>query len=248
MQATANGDPMGMFDFMLSPEKKIAKHTRRLTNRDAQPEDRESSAQWLANEGSPQALLGLLARFDLKLEHDIKNHSEVDFTYQLCVGLGDRMIEPTMVWLRQCKAVARPLALIEELQGEEAAIEAAYEVLEIERTQGNAFNPHKKKAVLIWLAERRHAKVIEHVAPFLADFDEGVRYAGVEAVIAQQDDAAREPLLAVLTNAEEESNRLRIRVCEVFSQRRWPVGEAETALAQSLPEGWSVRNGRIARS
>ena len=121
----------------------------------------------------------------------------------------------------------------------------AYEVLEIERTQGNEFNPHKKKAVLIWLAERRHPELIANVTPFLSDFDEGVRYAASEAVIAQQDDAGREPLLGVLMNADEESNRLRIRVCEVFSQRRGPVGEAEAALSQSLPDGWTVRGGRI---
>ena len=236
---------MGMLDFMLSTEKKIAKNTRRLTNRDAQPEDRETSAQWLASEGSPQSMLGLLARFDLKLDHDIKNQTEIDYLYQLCLGLGDKMKEPLEVWIRQCKAVAHPLALIGDLQGAEAAIAAAYEVLEIERTQGNEFNPHKKKAVLIWLAERRHPELIANVAPFLSDFDEGVRYAASEAVIAQQDDAGREPLLGVLMNADEESNRLRIRVCEVFSQRRWPVGEAEAALSQSLPDGWTVRGGRI---
>ena len=38
---------MGLFDFFLSDEKKIAKHQRRLTNRDSQPEDREASARWL---------------------------------------------------------------------------------------------------------------------------------------------------------------------------------------------------------
>jgi HEAT repeat protein len=237
-----------MFDFILSTEKKIAKNTRRLTNRDAQPEDRESSAQWLANEGSPQSMLGLLARFDLQLEHDINNQKELDYIYNLCVSLGDKMHEPALVWLRQCKAVSRPLALIGDLQGEEAAIQAAYEVLQIERSEGNEFNPHKKKAVLIWLAERRHDGLIEQVAPFLGDFDEGVRYAAVEAMAAQQEDAAREPLLTVLTNAEEESNRLRIRVCEFFAQRGWPVGEAEEALAQSLPDGFSLRGGRIARA
>ena len=67
---------MGLFDFMLSPEKKIAKHVRRLTNRDAQPEDREGSAAWLAQHGTPQAILGLLSRFDMQLEHHLKDRSE----------------------------------------------------------------------------------------------------------------------------------------------------------------------------
>lgn len=239
---------MGLFDFMLSPEKKIAKHVRRLTNRDAQPEDREASAAWLADQGTPQALMGLLSRFDMKLDHQLKDQGEKDKLSALLVELGEATVEPTQAWLRQCKAVARPLALLERVRGEAAAIAAAFEILEIEREHGNDFKPQKKKAVLIWLAERKHPEAIERAAPFLDDFDEGVRYAAAEVVIAQRDEAGGEALLGRLTNAEEDSNRLRVRICEVFVQRRWPVGSLAGALEGSLPEGYRLYDGRIAQA
>ena len=150
--------------------------------------------------------------------------------------------------MRQCSAVARPLALLERLQGEEAAIQAAYEILAIERKDGNDFKPAKKKAVLIWLADRRHDDAIEQAAPFLDDFDEGVRYAATEVIAAQKDESGAQPLLTILTNPEEDSNRLRVRVCEVMAQHRWPVGESEAALAQSLPDGFRLSDGRILRA
>ncbi len=45
---------MGLFDFFLSDEKKLAKHIRCLTHVDSQPEDREASAHWLAELGTPE--------------------------------------------------------------------------------------------------------------------------------------------------------------------------------------------------
>jgi len=239
---------MGLFDFMLSPEKKIAKHVRRLTNRDSQPEDREASAAWLADQGTPQAILGLLSRFDMQLDHQLKDQGEKEQLFDLLVSLGKPVVEPTRVWLRQCKSFARPLALLGHLEGQDAAIQAAFEILEIEQQDGNDFKPQKKKAVLIWLADRRHDEAIDRATPFLDDFDEGVRYAAAEVIIAQKDDAGIEPLLGVLTNAEEDSNRLRVRLCEVFAQRRWPVGESEAALADSLPNGFALSQGRIVKA
>ena len=46
------GAPMGLFDRFFGDDAKIARHIRRLTNRDSQPEDRDSSAKWLAERGT----------------------------------------------------------------------------------------------------------------------------------------------------------------------------------------------------
>lgn len=238
---------MGMLDFMMSPEKRIARHIRRLTNRDSQPEDRQSSAEWLAKQGSPQAILGLISRFDLQLDHDIKNHTEREIVADLVVGLGDRSIEPLQVWIRQCKSVTFPLDLLVRLRGSSAAVQACLGVLQIERERGNDFKPEKKKASLIWLTDHPSDAIIEHVVPFLHDFDEGVRYAAAEALASTGSEAARAPLLQALSNPEEESNRFRGRICDIFTQRVWSVAERASDLPGRLPPGYLVRGERIAR-
>jgi len=235
---------MGLFDFFLSDEKKIAKHQRRLTNRDSQPEDREASARWLVDQGSPPSLLALLARFDVSLDHQLKDKGEKDLVYALASSKGTEIIAPLHVWLRKCKSVALPLRLLEDLAGKSVAVDTTCELLEAERARDD-FKPAKKKALLIWLANERHEKCLTTASPFLDDFDEGVRYAAAEVIIAQKEDAGAEFLLTVLTNPEEESNRLKIRVCEIFEQRKWSVGDAATALADTLPENFRVESGRV---
>jgi len=238
---------MGMFDFLMSPEKRIARHIRRLTNRDAQPEDRQASAEWLANHGTPQAILGLLARFDMQLDHDLKNQTERDAVASLVIGLGDAAVEPLKTWVRQCKSVTFPLDLLVRLRGEKAAVQACVDVLEYERERGNDFKPEKKKATLIWLTDHADAALVEHVVPLLGDFDEGVRYAAAEALAATGSDTAREPLLAALVNPDEESNRFKARICDIFTQRVWSVTEQVAALPDALPAGYHVSGDRIAR-
>jgi hypothetical protein len=189
-------------------------------------------------------LLALLARFDVSLDHQLKDKGEKDLVYALASTRGTDIVEPLHVWLRKCRSVALPLRLLEDLAGKPTAIDTACELLERERLRDD-FKPAKKKALLIWLANVRHEKCLDTAGPFLDDFDEGVRYAAAEVIIAQKQDEGASFLLAVLTNPEEESNRLKIRVCEIFEQRKWSVGDAAPMLADTLPENFRVESGRV---
>jgi hypothetical protein len=234
---------MGLLDFFMGAEKQLQRHTRRLTNRDSQPEDREASARFLAEKGTPQAMLGLLSRFDMSLEHQLKDAGEKELVYSLLVSQGDKAIEPTKVWLRQCKQFALPLRLLGELGGTESALVGAFELLELEHRKDD-FKAAKKKGLLVWLIDQRDPRVVAAAAPFLADFDEGVRYSAAEAIIAQGGELARVALSPVLVNAAEESNRLRMRIAAIFAQRGWAVeGSPEGA---ELPSGFRIRDGRVA--
>lgn len=232
---------MGLFDFFLSEDKRIARQQRTLTDRDAQAEDRDKAARWLADNGSPKALVALLTRFDLQLENGLKDKAEKELVYGLVVGSGDGAERPLDRHLERCRHVALALKMYVELKGEPAAIERVFQVLEHERKKDD-FKPQKKVDLLVWLAERRHAGAVAAASPFLEDFDEGVRYAAAEVIIAQQDDAGRAQLEKVLRNAAEESNRLRVRVADVFAQRRWSV---DPSAQVHLPGGFSVRDGRV---
>ena len=236
---------MGLFDFFMSEEKKILKHTRRVTNRDAQPEDREASVRWLADNGGDVALKGLLQRFDMSLDHHLKDAGEKEFTFEVLASLGNDAVGPTRAWLKRCKHFAWPLKLYTRLTSLDQTLDIVYELLEIERKKDD-FKPAKKKGLLVWLAEHQDDRAIEAAAPFLDDFDEGVRYAASEVLIAQHDDAAREPLLAVLADPEEESNRLRLRIAEIFAQRGWSVEGADAEVLGTL-QGFTVKDGRLSR-
>jgi hypothetical protein len=234
---------MGLLDFIFSAESQIQRHQRRLLNRDSQPEDRDASARWLSEKGTPTTLMALLQRFDVSLEHQLKDAGEKEFVYSLVASHGQKAIEPVKAWLRQCKQFAMPLRLLAELSGQDSAVEMAFELLDIEHKKDD-FKPEKKRGVLTWLAEVRHPGVIPAVKPFLADFDDGVRFAAVQVLANQPGDAARPLLEAALANPKEESNRLQVRICEIFQSKGWP---ADASVAARMPGGFKWADGRIHR-
>lgn len=234
---------MGLFDWF-TQEGKLTRHARRVSNRDSQPEDRDASVQWLVKDASPKAIYALLTRFDMNLTQQLKDATEKEYVFQQLVHLGEPAVGPLQEWLRQCKQFALPLRLLAQLQGEAAAIDAALGLLKAELSR-SAFHPEKKKGLLVWLSEKRGPALAEAAAPFLADFDEEVRYAAAEVIANQaDDDTSRQAMLGAMARPEEDSNRVRHRICEVAVQRGWPVEGFD--LATRLPTGYTLVSGRIA--
>lgn len=234
---------MGLFDFFLSEEKRIQKEQRNLTNRDLQAEDREAAARWLAENGSPKALVALLTRFDMQLEHQLHDKDEREFVFGLLLAHGDEVLRPLKAHLRRCKKIAMPLRLMTEIADGEQTMEMVYEMLQRELDRDD-FKPQKKVDLLVWLVDHKHPGAMDAAQPHLKDFDEGVRYGAAEVILAQQTDAGQAPLEAVLADPEEESNRLKVRLAEAFIQRRWTLAQPE-AVASNLPESFAVKNGVI---
>jgi len=235
---------MGLLDYFFSEESQVSRYTRKLTNRDSQPEDREASARWLSEKATPTTLMALLSRFDMNLEHQMKDASEKEFVYSLLASHGTKVIEPVKAWLRQCRQFSLPLRLLADVAGQETAIHTAFELLEIEFKKDD-FKPEKKKGILIWLAEIRHPGCIDAAKPFLKDFDEGVRYAASEVLALQGGETARKLLVDTLANPKEESNRLKVRIAELFASKGW---SAEEVVAERLPGGFRWADGRILRN
>lgn len=235
---------MPFFDIFLSEEKKIQKNRQRLTSKDAQEEDREIAARWLADNGSNKALMALLSRFDMRLEHQLKDKEEKDFVYGLAAQKGDAMMKPLRSWLKQCKYVSLPLKLYQELGDFDKTVRAVYKLLEAEAAKDD-FKPMKKNALLVWLAEHKVDGAREAAEPFLGDFDEEVRCSAVEVLIKQGDDVSA-ILEGLMTKPEEDSNRLRHRIAEIFAARSWSVTDPE-AFAAVLPGDYAVRDSRIVR-
>lgn len=233
---------MGLFD-MFTHEGRLKRHARRMADKDALPEDREASERWLLDEGSGQALYALLKRFDVKLTQQLVDKTEKERLYEHLVGRDPALDGPLDQWVKAARQKSWPLRLIESRRGAEAAVLEVNRLLEAERGTAS-FEPERKKHLLVWLADHRHPSILDSAAPFLDDFDEEVRYAAAEALIAQDDDAARPALAAVLARADEESNRLKHRIATVFARRGWSV-DAPDAVAAALPGGFVVQGDRL---
>ena len=238
---------MGLFDFFTggSIDNQIEKHAKRIRKKDAQQEDRVASAYWLAEEGSFNSVYGLLGRFEMAYEHRMKDRAEKDLVAQLVEDLGAVAVDPIKSFMRRSPQFARPMALLETIAGREVALTMIFELLALEAAKSE-LKPGKKRQLLIKLAEFQEPEIEEKALPFLGDFDEGVRFAAVEVLIAQEETSQlRESLLTSLTNPEEDSNRLRVRISEIAKARRWTLGAHAKSLAENPPTGWTVAKGRL---
>ncbi|MFH1463302.1 MAG: hypothetical protein ABIO70_02845 [Pseudomonadota bacterium] len=236
---------MGFLDLIFGGGgSQLDRQCKRVQNINAQPEDREAAALFLAGDGGEQAIYGLLGRFDVRIENAMKDANEKAFVFDLLVELGPPVLEPAILYVKRCKNLANPLRLIETLGGREPLLLTVLEMLDEEAVRED-FKPDRKRHLLVKLADYRDERVTPSAVRFLADFDEGVRYAAAQAVIHQETDAGREELLVALANPEEESNRVRVRIGETFAGRRWPLGEHAAALAENPPQGFQVRNGLL---
>jgi len=236
-----------MFDWFMSTENKIRKHQRRVTNRDTQPDEREQSVRWLLDEGSPKALRALLMRFDMTLPHQLNDKAEREHTYDLLLVKGDELLRPLRLHLKKCRSFAYPLRMFEEVTDAEQTIEMVYELIRIEYEKEDLNHPEKKRNLLIWLAERKHSGAVAAVEPLLKDFDEGVRIATIEVLLHQDEANLASMLEGALCRAEEDSNRIRVRVAQVFAQRGWSVSDGDQ-VGSRLPQGYRLDGSRVVAS
>lgn len=239
---------MGIFDIFFGGESgQLKRHTRRVADRDAQPEDREASASWLYDKGTDEALIGLCARFNLQLEHSMKDQKEKDYVADLLVEKGAPAGKAARAFARTSPNFQYPVRIVERIDGPGAGVDLLLELLKTE-TVHDEWKPEKKRTLLITLAERKDPRIIDAATPFLADFDEGVRHAAIEAMAIQDGDAARSGLLTAFVNPKEESTRVRGRLAEIFAQKRWSVPEDDAWLASHVPQGYRLDNGRVVAS
>lgn len=234
---------MGFLDFLFGGEAgQVKRHIKRLSNLNAQKDERAGSAHWLAENGSEEAILGLLKRFELTYEHRMKDTEEKDLVYNLLLGMGPKVAQPVRQWVHKNQNFAIPLRLLDHYEGSDAVVEVLLEML---GREVDPFKTEKKRQILIRLAEYRDPRIIERVPACLEDFDGEIRYAAAETLIAQETDAVRGALAAALANRQEESNRLRVRIAAIFQQRGWSLGEHTEAIADNPPVGWAVSGDRM---
>ena len=236
---------MAFLDFIFGgDEAQLKRHARRMVNLNAQAEDREASAIWLAENGSPDAIQGLLNRFTVKYEQGMKDAAEKENIYRLLIGIGPSVVEPTIAWARANQNFAQPIRLVEHFRGPEAAVGLLLEMLAAEN---DPFNPEKKRQILIHLADFRDERIIEGAHSAVRDFDEGVRYAACDALLAQEEDGPelRGILLGILADRDEDSNRMKVRIAEAFHQRGWNLSDQAESIAQDPPHGWRVQADRL---
>jgi hypothetical protein len=215
------------------------KNAARAVNKYAQSPDRMKALQALRDDGTDEALYALMKRFGMMYDKSIEDEQEKEWVFDMLVEKGAAVLPALKKYMLSADSISWPLRLLDKvIDGKEGRIDVIAAVLE-RHEPGYERDPTKKIQLLTHLAGLKHPRVPALVGPYLTDMDEGVRYAGVEALLKQGDEAAgREPLLDLF--AKEESLRLRIRIADGLAELGWPVADRRADVEKVLPDSFQI--------
>jgi HEAT repeat protein len=241
---------MGVFDMFSKDgreQRAREKNASRAINKYAQSPDRMKALQSLRDDGSPDALFALMRRFGMMYDKSIEDEQEKEWVFEVLVEKGATALAPLKRYLQAAESISWPLRLLEKIVStKEQQIDVVEEELS-RHEPGYERDPTKKIQLLNHLGGMRHVRVPPLVIPYFSDMDEGVRYAVVEALLRQADEAlARDPLIEHFASDKEDSLRLRLRIADGFAELGWSVADRREEVQKRLPDAYQIETaGKI---
>jgi hypothetical protein len=234
---------MGILDLFSKQnrvERARASTIKGALNKYAQSGDRFKNLQALRDDGTEEAIYGLMRRFGMMYDKTIEDEQEKDWVFEVLSEKGETILPSLKKYLAAADSISWPLRLLDKVADRETELAVLKEILE-RHEPGYERDPTKKIQLLNHLAALKDRRVPPLVVPYLKDMDEGVRYAAVEALVRQADEAvAAGPLLDHFADAGEESLRIRLQIAEGFVDLGWKIpnepAERLEALKKLMPD------------
>ena len=186
------------------------------------------------------SVAGMLSRLTFIYDTNmVRDEEEKDNVYEWLVGLGLPILPVIRKHLRISPTLSWGLRLVSEICDRDTTWEVLAEVLE-EFDPEYERDPSRKIQLMTFLGDFKDKRGARAMLPFLEDQDETVRYVVADSLFKLGDELAREKLLELLTNDEEESLRIKASIVEGFERSDWRVkgfkGKVEKLLANQLPD------------
>jgi len=226
--------------------KEVLKWAAKAGDKRTQNLDRQEALQNLAelagsgdkDEVREQAAGALLRRFTFTMDPSITDQEEKQTAFEGVLSAGALALEPVRKFAEKIESLAWPMRIMKKLLSEEEYIDEILNWLSKWDTEYAKFIDPKIQ-LLVELEDIKSPKVRGAVEIFLLDVNEVARFHAVGATLAQEDDAAIQKLVEMF--CDEESVRIRTRVCEGFFSRKWLVPEPLRMEARkSLPSGFTI--------
>jgi hypothetical protein len=227
-------------------KSRVDKHVKVITNPYTQSADRYAAMQQLLNDGSDEALVGLMKRFTVIATKSIEDEEEKGWAYRELSGLGAKVLPALRQFCLESDNVAWALRILEDIANGPQEWDVIEAMLERHPPE-YARDPKTKIQVLTHLAEIDDPRVVGILARYLDDPDEGARYFCAEQLIDIGDESAKPALLSRLGNPAEESVRLRSRILDGLASLGWDVSAAQDVVIKNLGNEHLLQRGKVVR-
>jgi len=228
---------VGLFDFLSGGKGGSLKKTvDKANNKHAQSIDRFKALESLRDDGSEEALVGLLRRFSFVYDKTIEDEQEKDWIHDTLVemartnGEGEkdgesltRVLAALEKSLISAESISWPLRVLEHVADAERSWPIVEKVIAANDNEYTR-DPSRKIQLVNFLGEFEDPRAVKSLLQYLEDVDEGVRFHTIESLVARkEEETAREPLLTLLVKPEEESRRIKIRILDGLADLGWTV-------------------------
>ncbi len=227
-------------------KSRLDKHVKMITNPYTQSADRYHAMQQLLDDGSDEALVGLMKRFTAIATKSIEDEEEKGWAYRELAALGVKVLPALRQFCLESDNVAWALRILEDVANgpqEWDVLEAMLAVHPPEYVR----DPKTKLQVLTHLAEIDDPRVVGILVRYVDDPDEGTRFFCCEQLIDIADESAKPTLLARLGNPDEDSVRLRTRILDGLAGLGWDVSEAQDIVIKNLGNEHLLQRGKVVR-
>lgn len=238
---------MGLSNFFSSAgraKSRLEKYVKTSTNAYTQSIDRYAAMEALLKDGSDEALVGLFKRFTMVSTKSIEDEEEKGWVYRKLSGLGPKVLPAAKRFCLESDNIAWALRIVEDVADEQQEWDILDELLR-RHPPGYERDPNKKKQLLTHLAEIDDPKVVELLAGYLEDHDEGIRFLVVEQLIDIADPSVLPRLIARLAPAVEDSLRIRTRILDGLATLGWDVSPYIAEISKSIGHEHALSGGKI---
>jgi hypothetical protein len=158
---------MGLLDLFAKDkrdERARAKNISRALNKYAQSADRSRALEALADDGSDEALYGLLRRFALMYDKTIEDEQEKEWVFQALVAKGGAALSAVKKYLVAADSISWPLRVLDEIASQEEELVALEGVL-ARHEPGYERDPSKKIQLLSHIARMKEPRAPSLIVP-----------------------------------------------------------------------------------
>jgi HEAT repeat protein len=235
--------------FGFSKERGLRRAMDKVMNKHAQSVDRFAAMEKLGKDGSDDALYALTKRFSFKYDKTIEDQQEKQWVLDTLISKGEASLPAVRRYMKEAQTLHYPLIVVGRVASIKTALEIVDEVLASE-PPGYTRDPERRTDLIAWLGECDDAsneEVTRRCIPYLADFDENVRYKAVDSIALKPHESAAGPLVDALVREEEESRRLRVRIGEVLAENQWDLGEKKSEVSALMEPGKALEQFKMHR-
>jgi HEAT repeat protein len=231
---------MGIKDFFVgSDSAKALRLKPKVMQKYGDAVSRQKAIQQLGELKVPEAVTVLLSRFTITVEPQTTDADEKDQTFEYIRERGAAAVPSVTDFLaRTDLASSWAVRLLTALLPEAEVVGVLVGQLNA-LAQSYSRNPEKRLVLLNWLHGKDDPRIAPAVLPFLEDMADDVRIAALRTLGPLKYEAAREPVLQLLTSSET-GRRVQVAAVEALAESGFGVQGFREKVEALTPEGFFV--------